>query len=55
MPIDDPDIIPSPVDPDYECIRQDLLDLTGDLAEPPTGQQTEEDLLKADTVSLATS
>ena len=29
MPVDKPDVIPSPVDPDVECVR------SGDLAEPP--------------------
>jgi hypothetical protein len=46
MPIDIPDIIPSPVDPDYECVRKDLLVPEGELAEPPTDQQTEESLPK---------
>ncbi len=41
MPVDGPDVIPSPVDSAYECVRQDLQDPTGKVAEPPTGRQTE--------------
>jgi hypothetical protein len=45
MPVDDPDdgleVIPSPVDPDYECVRRDLQDPTGQVAEPPSEQPRE--------------
>jgi hypothetical protein len=37
MPTDDdrPPILPSPVDPDVECVRIDTLVPSGELAQPP--------------------
>jgi hypothetical protein len=39
MPVDGPDVIPSPVDPDVECVRIGSQDPTGVVAAPPPGGQ----------------
>jgi hypothetical protein len=35
------DVIPSPIDSDYECVRRDSQDPMGKVAEPPTPQLRE--------------
>ncbi len=41
MSIERPDVIPSPVDPDYECVRIGSSAHPESLAEPPPSPQTD--------------
>jgi hypothetical protein len=41
MPVEEPDVIPSEVDPDYECVRIGGSEHPGPPAEPPPGPEAE--------------